>query len=152
MSKSISFKELASDEPQEDERKVSQKKTLEVLVKVAGPKAVEAKTVILTLDNRGLIKLAFAEGGELPELLKGRFTSLADVAEALEVWVERRAKQYNLVTEIQRDPKASEQSVASLLAAQRNSDGRVLGFHNDAATDAALAAHDEATVHLHDEE
>lgn len=69
---------------------------LEIAIDVAGPKAVEAKTVRCSLDQRGLIQLSFKEGGKLPEILGGRFTTMEEVKTALTIWQARRAKEFVL--------------------------------------------------------
>lgn len=81
--------------------------TLEISIEVAGPKETEAKTVRCSLDQRGLIKLSFKEGGQLPVLLEGRFTTMEDVKTALSVWQARRAKEFVLDESVER-PHSSE--------------------------------------------
>ena len=98
MSAAIKFTDLAAElEPAEKiNLNDAPKKGLEVIIEVAGPKEVESKTIQLSLDQRGLIKLSFKEGGQLPRLLAGRFTNIEEVKTALVVWQERRAKEFKL--------------------------------------------------------
>jgi hypothetical protein len=97
---SINFNDLsAATEVKQEEP--STKRGMEVQIEVAGPKEVEAKTVQLKLDQRGLIQLSFKEGGELPALLQGRFTSLTDVQQVLLLWQNNCAKEFKLDDKIQ---------------------------------------------------
>jgi hypothetical protein len=108
---SLKFTDLRRDREGPAELNSSSKKALEVVIDVAGPKEVESKTIQLKLDQRGLIQLSFKEGGQLPELLTGRFTNIEEVATSLSVWQDRRAKQFKLDPDIQRPHAGGGQSV-----------------------------------------
>lgn len=58
-------------------------------IKVVGPKKTTPKTVVASLDSVGLIRLKFQEGGELPALLAGRFTTIEQVQSHLVTYADR---------------------------------------------------------------
>ena len=97
MHNSIRFEDLAGPEREQEENTGGVAKGgMEVTIDVAGPQEVESKTICLSLDVRGLIKLQFKEGGQLPRLLAGRFTNLTEVTTALAEWQSRRNKEFKL--------------------------------------------------------
>lgn len=118
---SIKFSEFSDTAEQEDEAEAA-KRGMEIEIQVAGPKEVQCKTIELSLDNRGLIKLRFKEGGKLPAILQGRFTDLPSVKVALTVYQEREAKHFNLAEEVQHPNPDDDQSIDELVdeAAQAN--------------------------------
>ena len=112
-SHSVSFEDL--DNEFEAPKPDSVKRGIEIKITVAGKADVERKTVQLKLDQRGLIELSFKEGGELPELLKGRFTNLTEVKLVLALWQERRAREFNLDESIQHPHASDKRDIGSLV-------------------------------------
>ena len=55
-------------------------------VRVSGPKGktVLGKQIRAKLQSNGLYKLYFKEGGELPDILKGQYTSVKEVENAVD--------------------------------------------------------------------
>lgn len=92
MSGTLKFSDLTKAAEETDLQE--EKKGIEIEIEVAGPKELVKRHVKMSLDNRGLIKLCFREGGKLPVLLQGRFTSIEDVKVALTVWQDREAKHF----------------------------------------------------------
>jgi len=56
-------------------------KPLEVMV--AGPSLLEQKTLTVKQNNYGMYFLTFKEGGEIPDALKGNYTSIVEVKSAI---------------------------------------------------------------------
>lgn len=63
-------------------------------VKVSGPKGktVLGKQIRAKLQSNGLYKLYFKEGGELPETLKGQYTSVKEVEAAIDHYLQTANK------------------------------------------------------------
>jgi len=94
----LSFDELAgghSDDAPEEEA-VMEQKGMMVTINVAGPKEHTEKTIVISRDNHGLMRLKFKEGGQMPALLTGRFTDIDSVKIALATYQEREAKSFAL--------------------------------------------------------
>jgi hypothetical protein len=112
MSGTLKFSDLTKAVEETDLQE--EKKGIEIEIEVAGPKEMKVRHVKMSLDNRGLIKLCFREGGKLPVLLQGRFTSIEDVKVALAVWQDREAKHFHVEDKIESD-NSEGQSVSDLV-------------------------------------
>ncbi len=108
----LKFSELSK--AADEELKDKPKKGIEIEIEVAGPKEPVTRTVKLALDNRGLIKLSFKEGGKMPEILAGRFTDIEAVKTSLTVWKHREDKQYKIDEEI-KVPKQEGQNISEIV-------------------------------------
>jgi len=107
----LKFSELAEGNSELEETK----KGMEVTIEVAGPTKPITRTVKLTLDSRGLIRLSFKEGGKLPEILQGRFTGISDVKVALSIWKARADKEFKLDESVTAPHSGGGQSVEDLV-------------------------------------
>lgn len=124
MSEVMKFSDLTDPQPAQKDSDIDKaKKGLSVEIEVAGAKKTEKKTVQIKLDNRGLMQLSFAEGGQMPEVLSGRFTSLDEVKLALTIWKDRRDAEFNLDEKVKVPHASKEESVAEVVdkAAKKSS-------------------------------
>lgn len=74
----LTFDDLTAEEIQESTRKLPVELTV-------GEKKSK-KTFLLQVDNYGLITVRFKEGGPVPPIVKGQFTSMEEAKTAIREW------------------------------------------------------------------
>ena len=118
----MTFEELTREEPEDDisSDREELRNQLSVQIEVAGPKETEKKTLLLSLNDYGLIKLAFKEGGRLPECLQGTYTDLKSVKVDLAEYLAKSKSDFGVDPEIKHKDDPAKQALNDLEAATKD--------------------------------